>query len=78
VIRLRIALKIIREFGGFGHGYHAGVMHSMTQWMDAGMEGPVPWPESVFFDTWAASQGLTNIDGHVGYRLTMKLEQPHV
>ena len=26
IVRLRIALKIIREFGGFGDGYHAGVM----------------------------------------------------
>jgi hypothetical protein len=78
VIRLRIALKIIREFGGFGQGYHAGVMHTMTKWMDEGMDSPVPWPDSsVFFDTWARSQGMSNIDGHVGYRLTMRLVGDH-
>jgi hypothetical protein len=57
IIRLRIALQIIREFGGFGNGFHGGVTATMTKWMDNGMDGPVPWPESVFFDTWAASKG---------------------
>ena len=69
IMRLRIALKIIREFGGFGDGYHAGVMLTMREWMDSGMDSPVPWPESAFFDTWAAAQGLSNVDGFVGYRL---------
>jgi len=73
IMRLRIAMKIVREFGGFGNGFHAGVMHAMTKWMDAGMDGPVPWPESVFFDTWAAAQGMSNVDGFVGYRLTAKM-----
>ena len=76
IMRLRIALKIIREFGGFGNSFHGGVMHTMTKWMDAGMDGPVPWPESVFFDTWATAQGMSNVDGFVGYRLTVNLVRP--
>lgn len=74
IMRLRIALKIIREFGGFGQGFHGGVMLTMTKWMDDGMDGPVPWPESVFFDTWAAAHGMSNVGGFVGFRLTLKLE----
>lgn len=73
IMRLQIALKIIREFGGFGQGFHAGVMLTMAKWMDAGMDGPIPWPESVFFDTWAAAQGMSNVDGFVGYRLTARM-----
>jgi hypothetical protein len=74
IMRLRIALKIIREFGGFGQGFHGGVMATMCEWMDAGMDGPVPWPESVFFDTWAKGQGMSKVDGFVGYRMTAKLK----
>lgn len=73
IMRLRIALQIIREFGGFGQGFHGGVMATMAEWMDDGMDGPLPWPESVFFDTWAKSQGMSNVDECVGYRLTVKL-----
>lgn len=76
IMRLRIALQIIREFGGFGNGFHGGVMATMTKWMDDGMDGPVPWPESVFFDTWATTKGMSNVDGFVGYRLTMRIV-PH-
>lgn len=68
-MRLRIALQIIREFG-MDIGFHEGVMFTVREWIDAGMEGPVPWPESVFFDTWAKSQGMSKVDGAVGYRLT--------
>jgi hypothetical protein len=75
IIRLRTALKIIREFGGFGEGFHAGVMLTMTKWTDDGMDGPIPWPESVFFDTWAESQGMSNVDGFVGYRMTARMTQ---
>jgi len=80
IMRLRISLQIIREFGGFGEGFHGGVMATMTKWMDSGMSDPVPWPESVFFDTWAEKQGMSNVDGCVGYRLTMKVsrENQHV
>ena len=69
IMRIRIALKIIRKFGDISNGYHAGVMLIMHEWMDSGMDSPVPWPESAFFDTWAAAQGMSNVDGFVGYRL---------
>ena len=76
IIRLRIALKILREFGGIGEGFHGGVMATIKPWLDGDMKEPVPYPESVFFDTWAKRQGLSNIDGHVGYRLTMQMVRP--
>lgn len=73
IIRLRIALKILKEWGGLGEGFHAGVMETIKPWLDGDMKGPVPWPDSAFFDTWAAKEGLSNCDGFVGYRLTATL-----
>ena len=73
IIRLRTALKIIREFGGFGNGFHATVCDVMTKWMDAGMDGPIPWPDSPFFAAWADDHGISNVDGYIGYRLTATL-----
>lgn len=72
LLRLNVALKIIREFG-MDRGWHSGVMLTIKRWMDDGMDKPIPWPESVFFDEWAETQGMSNIDGHIGYRLTATL-----
>jgi hypothetical protein len=72
IIRLRIALKILREFGGLGRGFHAGVMATIKPWLEGNMQGPVPYPRSVFFDEWAASEGMSNVNGHVGYLLVAK------
>ena len=75
IIRLQIALKILLEFGGIGEGFHGGVMATIKPWLSSDMKGPVPYPESVFFDTLANRQGLSNINGYVGYLLTAKMIQ---
>lgn len=75
-LRMRIALKILREWS-MGHRYSAHVVICVRNWIDDGMNGPVPWPGGAFFEEWAAEQGLSNVDGFCGYRLTMQLEQPH-
>ena len=72
-LRYRLALMILREFSGLGEGYHAGVTLTIKAWIDAGMDQPIPWPQSVFFDSWARTKGLSNVDGCVGYRMTMKM-----
>jgi hypothetical protein len=73
IMRLRTALLILREFGGLGHGYHGGVMAVISRWLDGGMDGPILWPDSPFFASWATDQGMSNVDGAVGYRLKFKL-----
>jgi hypothetical protein len=75
IIRLRTALLILREFGGFGRFYHPVVTNIMRDWLEGSMDGPVPWPESQFFEAWAKTQGMSNVDGFVGYRFSAKLER---
>ena len=36
------------------------------RWIDAGMAGPVPWPDDPAFGRWAARQGFSNVRGHIG------------
>ena len=74
-MRMRFALLMLREFGGLGNGMHGGVMNTVRAWIDEGMTEPLPWPESPFFDDWAAKQGWSNVDGCVGFRLKMELVQ---
>ena len=75
-LRMRIALKILRAWG-IGQNWDVRAVITIRDWIDGGMDGPVPWPGGAFFEEWAAEQGLSNIDGHCGYRLTMQLEKPH-
>lgn len=75
-IRMRFALLMLREFGGIGAAYDSLVVLKVTEWIDGGMQGPVPWPDSPFFSEWAKEKGWTNVDGFVGFRFTVSLETP--
>lgn len=72
LMRMHIALKIIREFG-MDLDFHADIMADIREWIDRGMNEPIPWPNSAFFELWAKGQGMSNINGSVGYRVTAKM-----
>jgi hypothetical protein len=71
-MRMRFALLILREWA-LGKCYHAGAMIAIRDWIDGGMDGPVPWPGGAFFEEWAEKQGFSNVDGFVGFRVTVQL-----
>ena len=75
VMRYRMALEILREFGGIGGNWNASVTAVVRRWIDGGMDSPLPWPGGAFFEEWAAKKGLSNIDGFCGYRLKMQIVQ---
>lgn len=73
-LRMYIALKILRAWNNGTAGFHAGVVAAINAWIDGGMRGPVPWPESPFFAQWAQENGYSKIDDkHVGFRFTATL-----
>lgn len=67
LLRQRVALFILRAWGGAGDAGSTGVVGVVHRWIDAGMEGPVPWPDDPAFRAWAARQGLSEVAGHVGH-----------
>jgi hypothetical protein len=73
-IRLYIALRLARaHFGLSGVDYDSSVVMAVNQWIDGGMQGPVPWPDSPFFAQWAEKNGYANIDGFVGFKFSVDL-----
>lgn len=66
VLQLRLALQILRCWTG-PEPHAAAVAAVIHRWIDAGMEGPVPWPDEPAFRHWAARKGLSNVHGSVGY-----------
>jgi len=66
------ALMILREWA-LGQNYDARALITVRDWIDSGMNGPIPWPGGLFFAEWATERGLSNVDGYVGMRLTAKL-----
>lgn len=66
VLRMRVALCILRAWGGAGDPLSAGVVRVVHGWIDSGMEGPVPWPDDPAFRAWAARHGMCEVGGHVG------------
>lgn len=74
IIRLRLALRIARQFGLHGREYHAFVAGDLADWIDAGMDKPIPYPSSPAFAHWADREGLANVGGHVGYRAVVTIK----
>ncbi len=66
LLQLRLALQILRTWSG-GEPHSAAVAAVIHAWIDAGMEGPVPWPGDPAFSAWAARKGLSNVGGSVGH-----------
>ena len=71
-MRMRLALLILRHFA-LGGDWDPGVVTDIRTWIDSGMDNPIPWPSSHFFQKWAHRQGIENVDGCVGFRATMAL-----
>ncbi len=66
LLQLRLALQILRSWSG-GEPHSAAVADVIHRWIDAGMEGPAPWPDDPAFSPWAARKGLSNVNGSVGH-----------
>ena len=78
ILRLRLALRIARQFGLYNRQYHAFIAGDLADWIDAGADKPIPYPPSPAFARWADAEGLANVGGHVGYRLIAHLTaEPH-
>jgi len=67
-IQMWIALRVLRAWNSGTAGYDALVVWTVNNWIDAGMIGPIPWPDSPFFAEWAAQNGLSNVSGHIAGR----------
>lgn len=63
---LRVALHVLRAWGSVSEVRSPGVTGVIHRWIDAGMEGPVPWPDDAGFGPWAARNGLCRIGDHIG------------
>ena len=67
LVRFRTALLILRAFGTSAPCRSPAVVATVTRWIDAGMDGPAPWPDDPAFQMWAAHHGLGNVGGHIGF-----------
>jgi len=67
-IRMYIALRILTAWNNGSAGYSLIVVSTVNKWFEDGMVGPVPWPDSRFFEEWAKDLGYANVDGYVGFR----------
>ena len=71
-IRMYIALKMLRKWELAS--FDGGVVVILKDWIDSGMKGPIPFPQSPFFEEWATENGLSNIEGFVGFLIKMEME----
>jgi hypothetical protein len=67
--RMLIALRILRAWNSGTAGFDGQVVVTIHQWIDAGMNGPIPFPDNPFFREWAEKNGFSNVAGFVGLRL---------
>lgn len=67
LLRLRLALQILRSWSNGGASGSAPVARVIHGWIDAGMEGPLPWPDDPGFHAWAAREGLGRVGDHIGH-----------
>lgn len=74
-IRMWIALSILRAWNSGTEGFDGIVVKRVNDWIDAGMQGPIPWPESPFFAEWAEQHGLSNVRGNIGFKFEATLIQ---
>lgn len=63
--RQQVALQILRCWNSRGP-QAAAIAAAVHRWIDAGMVGPVPWPDDPAFGRWAARKGFSNVRGHIG------------
>jgi hypothetical protein len=71
-LRMYIALRMLRAWNNGNEGYSADVVMTVHDWIDGGMEGPIPWPSSPFFAEWATHSGYAKVnDRYVGFAFTV-------
>ena len=63
LLRIYAALQILRAWSDAAHA--PAIAAAVHRWIDAGMNGPMPWPDDPAFERWAADHGLGNIGGFV-------------
>lgn len=73
-IRMWIALKMLRAWNHGTEGFEALTVMTVNEWIDGGMNGPIPWPNSPFFAEWAKNNGLSNCNGSVGFICRMEMK----
>lgn len=66
--RQQMALQILRCWNS-RERRSAAIAAVVHRWIDAGMHGPLPWPDDPAFGRWAARKGFSNVHGHVGDQL---------
>ena len=71
-LRMFIALNVLRAWHYGTEGFDATVVRTIWDWIDGGMDGPVPWPNSPFFTEWAERTGYSNVDGSIGWRFQVR------
>lgn len=71
LLQTRVALHILRAWGGAGEPLSADVIGVVHRWIDGGMVGAVPWPDDPAFRAWAARNGMGEVCGHVGHWLSV-------
>lgn len=75
-IRLYIALRLLRQFSGLrGFDFDSEVVMIIFDWIDAGMTGPILWPDNPFFAEWAAKNGYSKIDRFIGFKFEAELRR---
>lgn len=72
-LRMFIALRLLRAWNSGTEGFDSTVVITVNKWIDDGMKGPVPWPNSPFFAEWAEANGYSNVRGNVGFRFKVKV-----
>jgi hypothetical protein len=65
-LRAAIALRILRAWNSGTAGFDGQVVVTINNWIDAGMKGPIPFPDNPFFREWAQENGLSDAGGFVG------------
>jgi hypothetical protein len=74
-LRMHIALKIMRAWNSGTAGFDGGVVMTINHWIDGGMKGPVPWPDSPFFAAWATGAGFAKVGDYVGFSFQAEMTE---
>jgi hypothetical protein len=74
-LRMHIALKIMGAWNSGTAGFDGGVVMTINHWIDGGMKGPVPWPDSPFFAAWATGAGFAKVGDYVGFSFQAEMTE---
>ena len=69
IMRMYWAMMMLRDF----YDVDRSVCRLVHNWMELGMDEPIPFPSSPHFPDWAEKHGLEDVDGCVGMLITAQL-----